>query len=337
MIVVVDRDYRYLMANRAYLKFRAAQREQFVGLHAHEVVSPQVFKPVIKPKLDECFQNHIVKFELTYTYPHLGERNLFVSYCPTSRPSDVGRTASVVQGINERKRANELIYQKRDRAQRYLDIADVILLVLDPEGRITLINRKGCATLGRAESELLGRDWFDSCLPARVRRELRASFRSLLDGDVSYIENPVLTSSGDGRTIGWRNSILRDREQRVVGTLSSGEDITERKRFESALRHLSGRLLQAQDDERRKVARELHDGIGTYLTGLSLALGKIRTFLDEDNPEHEKVIAECRGMIQAASGDIRSISYRFIHPQSRTWAWYQRWNGWSAVSPVAAG
>jgi signal transduction histidine kinase len=74
--------------------------------------------------------------------------------------------------------------------------------------------------------------------------------------------------------IGWRNSILRDREERVIGTLSSGEDITERKRFESALRHLSGRLLQAQDDERRKVARELHDGVGMYITGLSLAWAK---------------------------------------------------------------
>jgi PAS domain S-box-containing protein len=185
MIVVVDRDDRYRMANRAYLKFRAARREQFFGHRAHEVVSPQVVETDIKPKLDECFQNHIVKFELTYTYPHLGERNLFKSYFPVSGPSGVERVASVVQDITERKRADELIDQDRDRAQRYLDIADVILLALDPEGRITLIKRKGCATLGRAESELLARDWFDSCWPARIRRELRASFRSLLDGDIS--------------------------------------------------------------------------------------------------------------------------------------------------------
>jgi PAS domain S-box-containing protein len=313
MIVVVDRDYRYLMANRAYLKFRAAQRVQFIGRHAREVVDPEIFEKIVKPKLDECFQNHIVKFELTYMYPHMGERNLFISYFPIIGPTGVERVAAVVQDITERKRANELIYQERDRAQLYLDIADVILLALDLQGCITLINRKGCATLGWEESELLGRDWIENCLPPRTQREIRSFFHGLLEGDVKQLENPVLTSSGEERMISWRNSLLRDGEGRVIGTLSSGEDITERKQFESALRHLSGRLLHAQDEERRKVATELHDGIGTYVSGLSLALGKMRTFLDEGNPEHQKVVAECRDLIQAAAGEIRSISY-LLHP-----------------------
>lgn len=106
---------------------------------------------------------------------------------------------------------------------------------------------------------------------------------------------------------------MRDDEGRVNGTLSSGEDITERKLAESELRRLSGRLLQVQDDERRKLARELHDGIGTYISGLSLALGKIRNFLDEADPAHRVVIEECKELIQAAGGEIRAISY-LLHP-----------------------
>jgi PAS domain S-box-containing protein len=215
--------------------------------------------------------------------------------------------------ITERKRANELIGQERDRAQSYLDVADVILLALDLQGRITLINRKGCAVLGWQERELLGRDWIETCLPALIRDQLRTCFRNLLAGDFTYIENPVLTRSGEERMIAWRNSLLRDGDGAVIGTLSSGEDVTERKQAESALRHLSGRLLQAQDEERRKLARELHDGVGTYISGLSLALGKIRTLLNEKNPEHQKVVTECRDLIQAAAGEIRAISY-LLHP-----------------------
>jgi PAS domain S-box-containing protein len=313
MIAVVDRDYRYLMANRAFLNHCGARREQIVGHLVAEVLNPGVFENSVKAKLDESFQNRVVKYELKYTYPHLGERSLFISYFPIGGPSGVERVVCLLQDITERERAHELIRRERDRAQSYLDIADVILLALDLEGRITLINRKGCATLGREESELLGRDWFETCLPPRTHRDLKAFFRTLLDGELSSLENPVLTSSGEERMIGWRNSLLRDGEGRVIGTLSSGEDITERKRFESALRHLSGRLLHAQDEERRKAARELHDGIGTYVSGLSLALGRMRTFLDENNPEHQKAVAECRELIQAAAGEIRSISY-LVHP-----------------------
>ena len=313
MIAVVDRDYRYLMANRTFLNYRGALREQIVGRLVADVLNPGVFENVVKAKMDECFQNHVVKYEMKYMYPHLGEKSIFISYFPIGGPSGVERVVCLLQDITERKRAHELIRQERDRAQSYLDIADVILLGLDVDGCITLINRKGCATLGREECELLGYDWVETCLPARIKGEIRTRFRNLLHGDLTYLESPILTSGGEERMIGWRNSLLRDGEGRVIGTLSSGEDITERKQFEFALRHLSRRLLHAQDEERRKVATELHDGIGTYVSGLSLALGKMRTFLDEGNPEHQKVVAECRNLIRAAAGEIRSISY-LLHP-----------------------
>jgi two-component system NarL family sensor kinase len=115
----------------------------------------------------------------------------------------------------------------------------------------------------------------------------------------------------------------------VIGTLSSGEDITERKQFESALRHLSGTLLHAQDEEGHKVATELHDGVGTYVSGLSLALRKMRTFLDENNPEHQKVVAECRDLTHAAAGEIRSISY-LLHPPTMEEMGLRSTLGWLA-------
>jgi len=194
MIAVVDRDYRYRMANQAYLDYRGAQRAQIVGHLASEIVSPEMFQRFVKPKLDECFQqNRVVKFELTANSPSLGVRDLLVSYFPICGPAGVERVASITQDITERKRAHELIREERDRAQSYLDIADVILLARDLEGRITQINRKGCAILGREDTELLVRNWFDTCLPPRIQCELKAFFRTLLDGELTALENPVLT------------------------------------------------------------------------------------------------------------------------------------------------
>jgi PAS domain S-box-containing protein len=149
--------------------------------------------------------------------------------------AQVGRIYELDHEISERKQAESALRHERDRAQQYLNTAEVILLALDTTARITLINRKGCGLLGWTADELLGRDWIETCLPVRIRDDLRTKFHSLLGGDVSMVENPVLARSGEERLIEWRNTVLRDDQGRVIGTFSSGADITERKRAEAEL------------------------------------------------------------------------------------------------------
>ena len=138
--------------------------------------------------------------------------------------------------ITERKEAELALRDERDRAQRYLDTADVILLKLDINARIELVNRYGCSVLGWRADDLLGRDWIDTCLPARIREATRTKFHNLLGGDLSIIENPILTRSGEERLVEWRNNLLRDEEGQVIGSFSSGTDITERHDAVEALR-----------------------------------------------------------------------------------------------------
>jgi two-component system cell cycle sensor histidine kinase/response regulator CckA len=144
--------------------------------------------------------------------------------------------------ITERKEAELALRTERDRAQRYLDTADVILLKLDLEGRIVLVNRYGCSLLGWTPAELLGRDWIETCLPARCREELSTKRRHLLVGDLSVVENSVVTKSGEERLIEWRNRLMRDDEGLVIGSFSSGTDITERHDAVEALRTAEERM-----------------------------------------------------------------------------------------------
>jgi len=76
MIIVVDRDYRYLIANRAFLNYREMKREDLIGRRIGEVLNPGVFEATIKDKLDECFRGKIVQFEMRYRSPNRGERDL---------------------------------------------------------------------------------------------------------------------------------------------------------------------------------------------------------------------------------------------------------------------
>jgi PAS domain S-box-containing protein len=157
------------------------------------------------------------------------------------------RAEELEHEILERKGAESALRHERDRAQGYLETAEVILLKLDLQGRITLVNRYACSILGWTADELLGRDWIDTCLPARIRAELRAKFQNLAGGDLSIVENPILTRSGEERLVEWRNTLLRDDGGRVIGTFSSGSDITERNRATDALRSTEERMRFALD------------------------------------------------------------------------------------------
>jgi PAS domain S-box-containing protein len=137
----------------------------------------------------------------------------------------------------ELQKAESSVRHERDRAQRYLDTGEVILLALDNAGRITLANRYACAVLGWSADDLLGRDWSETCLPPRGRDGWRQTFQRVLGGDSSIVEHAILTRSGEERLIEWRNTLLRDDAGQVVGTFSSGSDVTERKRAEEENRH----------------------------------------------------------------------------------------------------
>jgi len=146
------------------------------------------------------------------------------------------RVAQLERAEAERQRTEEAMRQ--EQVQTHLDVAGVVLLALNKRGEITQINRKGCAVLGYEEGELIGKNWVDTCLPARHRKAVREVFEKLMVEGIeatAYYENPVLTKTGEQRIIAWHNTLLTDEAGQVVGTLSSGEDVTERKQTEEEL------------------------------------------------------------------------------------------------------
>ena len=143
-----------------------------------------------------------------------------------------------VRDITERKQAEEKLNQEQNRAQTYLDVAAVMILALDAEGKVTLINRRGCEILGYRTEEIVGKNWFTTFLPERMRDEVLNVWRRINAGEIEPLrqyENQVLTKDGLERTIAWNNVELRDATGRIIGTLSSGEDITARQQAEKAL------------------------------------------------------------------------------------------------------
>jgi PAS domain S-box-containing protein len=149
------------------------------------------------------------------------------------------RVEALEEELLKRKLEERFLQEERDRAQKYLEIAGVILVVLNPDQTVQLINRKGCEVLGYEAAEIIGANWFDTFLPKKDRERTRSVFMELISGNtklIEYHENPVMMKSREERIISWHNTVLTDQKGKIVATLSSGEDITQRKRVEEALR-----------------------------------------------------------------------------------------------------
>jgi PAS domain S-box-containing protein len=135
----------------------------------------------------------------------------------------------------------------KNKAQQYLDIAGVILVAIDANRRVTLINQKGCEVLGGAADEIIGKDWFERFVPENNRQDLLEGFQRLMAGEletVEFVESPVLMQNGRERLIAWHHVVLRNSEKKIVGTLSSGADITEKKYAEKQIIRLNQDLQQ---------------------------------------------------------------------------------------------
>ncbi len=147
--------------------------------------------------------------------------------------------AFVVTSLSEQLKGRERELKKqRDLAQRYLDVAGVLFVVINADHTIRLINRHGCELLGYREEELVGKDWFTTVIPEASREARRQIFdAAIASGNaLPRRENPVVTRNGDELILAWQDTVLTDDDGRPVGLVGSGSDITDRIRAEEALR-----------------------------------------------------------------------------------------------------
>lgn len=194
-----------------------------------------------------------------------------------------------MRDITERKQLEGALRAERDRVQQYLDIAGVMIVALDQDGRITLLNRRGAEVLGYAPEELLGKNWIDVVVPEQERAAVWDVFHRLIAGEAAfpaYYENNLITRSGDERLVAFYNTILRDDQGQIIGTLSSGEDITERKRAEEERERLLAQV-QRQAAELDATIDCIADGVAIYspeqcIIRMNAAAKRLTGFTEEE-------------------------------------------------------
>ncbi len=242
-------DGRSLSFNQLAAKYLAGVPQDFIGRSIDDLFPEAEAKDYRERIRRAACSDSPLMFEGYVVLP-VGRRYFISTY---TRIADMDGNLLGVQVISQDITGNKLVEEElrasKETAEMLLGISAEIIISEDFEGNIRLLNESGHRLLGYEPPDLIGKNFFDACLPDDARSEVRGYFLGLRDGGIDAIatrENEVITRSGERRTIYWRNALLRDRNGMPVGVFSSGQDMTARKDAEVLLRMSEARFAQAE-------------------------------------------------------------------------------------------
>jgi PAS domain S-box-containing protein len=167
-----------------------------------------------------------------------------------TKPVDRLELKMRVMSLLRIKSLHDKVIFERDQAQNYLDIAGVMMLVLDRDQKVVLVNKRATEILGCEEADILGSTWFDIFVPDSSRLEAKQHYFKALDMEnesILYYEGPLVAKNGEEKVVSWYSKPIKDAHGCHVGVLSSGEDITLRKKAEEDLQERTAAVESSID------------------------------------------------------------------------------------------
>ncbi len=231
----------------------------------------------------------------------------------------------VTRDLTERRRAELALRRSEERSRLFIDaVQDYAIFMLDPEGCVSSWNTGAERIKGYKASEIIGQHFSRFYPEEEVRagkpawelevatREGRfedEGWRVRKDGS-RFWASVIITAvkDGSGNLLGF-SKVTRDFTERMRAQRSLEESKQKLQASEKSLRQLSLHLLRTQDEERRRIGREIHDSLGQYLAVLKMKLDSM-SFSSATTEE----TAECADLVEECVKEVRTISYLLYPP-----------------------
>jgi len=267
--VSADLDGRYLEFNAAYLQLSGYSSEELRGKTFWDLTPPQWHEMEKRINQDQTLvlgYSDIYEKELLRKDGIIIPIEIRVTLIRDDDGSPIG-TWAIVRDISLRKKAEESLREERDTAQRYLDIAGAAIVVVDIDGMIQLVNRKGLEILGYQASEVIGQSYFELFSPRGKAHQEKGIFADVIKKGETFsgrYSRSLVNKFGEERLVTWEYQLLTNEIGNVIGIIASGEDITERDRAERALRE--------SEEQYRSTLWAISDAIHVVDTDLRILL-----------------------------------------------------------------
>ena len=320
LIAYMDKDFNFIRVNRAYAESDERPPEFYTGKN-HFVLFPNAENEAIFRKVVETGEPYFT-YQKPFEYPEHPERGITYwdwSLHPVSElDGAVSGVVLTLVNVTERVLAQEKLRRNEELLRTTKDLLPVGLWITDRDGNIIESNPAGHRIWAGAKYvgiEQFGEYkawWVDS--GKRIEPEDWAVARAIRKGEAS-IDEELEIECFDGTHKIILNSavpILSD-QQEITGVVVVNQDITDRKRkqqllreSENRLRQLSSQLITVQEDERKRIAREIHDGIGQSLSAIKF---RIEGILQQKGKwrEKEKSLEDLVPLIRGCIDESRRV------------------------------
>ena len=305
-----SRDFRYLWANQAYASWIQRPLNEIIEHSILDVLGKRAFEELL-PHFNRVLSGEKIEHEEEVYFRGIGPRWISATYYPTLDGNGAADGwVAVVIDITERKHAEKC----RSRHSAIVELSEDAIISKSMDGIIESWNAGAERIFGYTEAEAVGQP-ISILIPPERRAEENKILETLMAGRrVEQYETVRVTKAGKRIVVSLTISPVKDSSGRVVGSSKIARDITERKAAEKALSDMTRRLVVAQEQERARIGRDLHDDVSQRLSLLAFELAQLR----ENNGLPSKVrgrMNELKQMASDISTSVHALSHE-LHPST---------------------
>jgi PAS domain S-box-containing protein len=312
-IITIDAEQRIHSFNRAAEKMFACSAKDALGQSIDRFI-PEQFRAQHGEYI-QSFGTSGVSSRATGTLGELwalrvsGERFPIEASVSATQVGGKKLFTVILRDITERKRAESAVRESEQRFRLVANTAPVLIWMAGPDTLCNYFNQPWLDFTGRRLDAELGNGWTERVHPEDLDRCLDTYIQAFDRREQFKMEYRLRRFDGEYR---WLLDIGVPRfnaDHSFAGYIGSCIDISERKLAEEVLSSVNRRLIEAQERERTRIARELHDDIGQRLALLAVALQQMRQTLPDSAAEVGGGIDELLKETSEMSNDIQALSH----------------------------
>jgi len=315
-------DTTLTFVNEAYCRYFGRTRAELLGRPFLELI-PEPSRAAAREHVESLVRRpRVVVYEHEALLPDgsVGWQQ-WTDHVVVDARGNVLELQGIGRDVTERRRAEEALRSAQYLLQSTIDALTAHVAILDECSNILAVNaawrRFARRQTRRPAVGVVGASYLAACDAAArngslAAGETAAGVRAVLAGTQETFCQVYGRPDGD-RLAWFQLRVTRFSQGGTLRLVVAREDVTDLKQAEAQLEQLASRLLRLQDEERRRIARELHDGMGQNLFALTMSLARLQALASDQAPEFQQLLAESSALAEQSLQDTRTLSY-LLHP-----------------------